>query len=78
MVFHCKQNVCASASHLLLPFVSFELGNKTAISYLSAQQSKLYGFEELFPMSFFIVSQPRDTVAQSGDALNTDDIKHIT
>ena len=38
------------------------------------------GFEELFPMRtfFFTVSQSRDTVARSGDALNTDDVKRIT
>ena len=36
-------------------------------------------FEELFPMrNFFTVSQSCDTVAQSGDPLNTDDVKCIT
>ena len=33
------------------------------------------GFEELFPMrTFFTVSQSRDTVAQSGEALHTIDV----
>ena len=41
MVFRCKRTVRTSASRLLLPFVSSELGNKTTISYLSVQQSKL-------------------------------------
>ena len=32
-------------------------------------------FKELFPMrTFFTVSQSRDTVAQLGDTLNTDDV----
>ena len=36
-------------------------------------------FEELFPMrTFFTVSQSCDTVAQSGDTMNTDDVKSIT
>ena len=36
-------------------------------------------FEELFPMrTFLTVSQSPDTVAQSGDALNTDDVKRNT
>ena len=34
-----------------------------------------YGFEELFPMT---VSLSHDTVAQSDDALNTDNVKRIS
>ena len=41
MVFCRKQTIGASVSRLLLPFVSSELGNKTTISYLSVQKSKL-------------------------------------
>ena len=41
MFFRRKQTVRASATRLSLPFVSSELGNKTIISYLSMQQSKL-------------------------------------
>ena len=41
MVFHRKRAVWASASRLLLPLVSSVLGNKTTISCLSVQQSKL-------------------------------------
>ena len=39
MVFHRERTLRASASRLLLPFVSSNLGNKTTISYLSVLAS---------------------------------------
>ena len=44
MVFRHKRTVCASASPLLLPFVSSELSNKTTILYLNYQSEKCLKF----------------------------------